>query len=149
MAATGPYSIRPVVLADFDVIYGFLNALEDTVFPRDVLYTLFQRNISDANTIYRVAEHAGAVVGYISCHGQYLLHHAGLVGEIQELFVRADMRGEGIGRLLIDEMIASARAMNMVQLEVTTHLSRLDTHRFYHQQGFDDTHKKFVYPLTV
>lgn len=149
MGAVASYSVRPAVLADFDVVYGFLNTLEDRVFPRDVLYALFQRNISDKHTIYRVAELAGDVVGYISCHGQYLLHHAGLVGEIQELFVRADMRGEGIGRLLVDDVKISARVMNMVQLEVTAHLRRLDTHRFYEQQGFDQTHKKFVYPLTV
>lgn len=142
-------TVRPATLADFNVIYGFVNALEDTVFPKDILYNIFQKNIAAENTIYLVAEQQNEVIGYISCHGQYLLHHAGLVGEIQELFVNPDRRGEGIGKLLMDAVKAMARQKGMIQLEVTANAARLSTHRFYEREHFKLTHKKFVCPLIV
>ena len=142
------YDVRSAALADFESIYGFVNALEEIVFERDTLYHIFQKNIASDLNIYLVAyDQSNRPVGYISCHGQYLLHHAGLVGEIQELFVQPDKRGEGIGRLLVDAVKQRARDMGMLQLEVTANIKRVDTHRFYEQQGFDHTHKKFVYPL--
>ncbi len=148
MSDPATYHIRSATVMDFDVIYGFVNALEETVFERDILYNIFQKNIASGLNIYLIAadqDHAPA--GYISCHGQYLLHHAGLVGEIQELFVRPDKRGEGIGRLLVEAVKDRALHMGMVQLEVTANAKRLATHRFYEQQGFAHTHKKFVYPI--
>jgi len=142
------YTVRPVTPADFESVYSFVNALEETLFERDIVYSIFQRNIVSNLNIYLIAFGPNhEPVGYISCHGQYLLHHAGLVGEIQELFVSPDKRGEGIGRLLVDAVKDRARHMGMVQLEVTANIKRLATHRFYEQQGFDQTHRKFVYPL--
>jgi len=148
MSASDTYYVRPAALTDFEAIYGFVNILEDTVFEKDVLYSIFKGNIVMDLNVYLVACGANhEVVGYVSCHGQYLLHHAGLVGEIQELFVSADKRGEGIGRLLVDSVKDRARHMGMVQLEVTANVKRLATHSFYEQQGFAQTHKKFVYPF--
>ncbi len=116
MSDPATYHIRSATVMDFDIIYGFVNALEETVFERDILYNIFQKNIASGLNIYLIAadqDHAPA--GYISCHGQYLLHHAGLVGEIQELFVRPDKRGEGIGRLLVEAVKDRALHMGMVQ----------------------------------
>jgi PhnO protein len=148
MSDPATYHIRSATIADFDTIYGFVNALEETIFERDILYDIFQKNIASSLNIYLIASDLKhQPVGYISCHGQYLLHHAGLVGEIQELFVSPDKRGEGIGRLLVGAVKDRARHMGMVQLEVTANIKRVATHRFYEQQGFDQTHRKFVYPL--
>jgi PhnO protein len=144
------YRVRPATLADFGIVHDFVNALEKTVFEKETLYSIFQKNIASDLNIYLVAfKDDQEPVGYISCHGQYLLHHAGLVGEIQELFVQPDKRGEGVGRLLVDAVKQRARQKGMMQLEVTANIKRATAHRFYEQQGFDQTHKKFVYPLIV
>ena len=83
-------------------------------------------------------------VGYASVHAQWLLHHCGKVGEIQEMFVIADYRSKGVGSLLIQELMNVAERENFKILEVTANKKRLDTHRFYQRKGLEPTHFKFV-----
>lgn len=139
--------IRNARTTDFAVIYNFINQLEDTVFPEQVQRAIFEASIASTQNVCLVAEHDNEVVAYISCHGQYLMHHGGLVGEIQELFVRGDKRGAGLGSYLVEELKKIAHEKGMIQLEVTANNSRTTTHSFYQRENFRLTHKKFVHPL--
>jgi PhnO protein len=78
--------IRKAILNDVESIYKFICALENTVFDFDLFVTLFNENLKNKKNLYFVAEeiNQSKIVGYISCHGQTLLHHLGLVYEIQE-----------------------------------------------------------------
>lgn len=96
---------------------------------------------------YLVAEQLGTVVGFVSCHVQALLHHVGKVGEIQELFVRADYRNQHIGQQLVAALTRLAVQENFVNLEVTTNQKRADTIRFYERELFQRTHFKLVKPI--
>ena len=96
---------------------------------------------------YLVAEWAGVVVGFISCHVQHLLHHTGKVGEIQELYVLPDYRNRHIGHQLMTTLDALAIREGFVNLEVTTNQKRIDTVRFYEREHFSGTHLKLVKPL--
>ena len=136
--------IREAIPQDFPVIYNFVNELEGEVFDKEKQRLLFDINIQQAHYCYRVAVVNGEVVGYISCHTQVLLHHGGRVGEIQELFVDADKRGYGVGKLLVNEVKMWAHKNEVLQLEVTANNMRHQTHQFYTRQGFVHTHKKFV-----
>ena len=71
-------------------------ALEENDFEYAVFENIFTRNISHPENVYLVAEMDGIISGYISCHGQYLLHHGGLVFEIQELYVKQEFRNAGL-----------------------------------------------------
>ena len=51
----------------------------------------------------RVAVQSGTVVGFSS----YVISDAP-TWEVEDLFVRPDLMGQGIGRRLVDEMVASA-----------------------------------------
>lgn len=93
---------------------------------------------------YLVADMAGTVVGFVSCHVQYLLHHCGKVGEIQELFVRPDHRNQRIGHQLVAALNQLAIQHGFIHLEVTTNQKRTDTVRFYERESFHRTHIKLV-----
>jgi GNAT superfamily N-acetyltransferase len=56
--------------------------------------------------------------------------------------VRADsaLRGQGIGTKLMEHAIEMARAKGCVLMQLTTHKSRTDAHRFYHRLGFVAEH---------
>lgn len=95
---------------------------------------------------YLVAERDDTVVGFVSCHVQYLLHHTGKVGEIQELYVKPDLRNQRIGSRLLAALDALAHREDFVQLEVTTNQTRTDTVRFYEREHFSCTHFKLVKP---
>ena len=140
--------IRKAESGDFEIIYEFICALEDIQFDKTILKNLFSRNINDENNIYIVAVHKDQTGGYLSCHGQYLLHHGGFIGEIQEMFVLPEKRNMGLGKRLFHELRRVAKQKEMLQLEVTAHHMRREAHQFYLKEGFVLTHKKFVSTLT-
>jgi PhnO protein len=104
-------------------------------------------NIINPNIIYLVAFQNDRMVGFISCHTQKLLHHCGIVGEIQELYVDKDYRNMGFGRLLILEIIKIAKMNDFKSLEVTSNIMRTENVRIYKQYGFQSTHNKFTMNL--
>lgn len=142
-----PYSdvtIRPVRLNDGDSIYGFLCELEDELLDSALFQSIFERNLQNPLIFYLVAEVAGQAVGFVSCHVQYLLHHVGKVGEIQELFVKTAYRNQQIGHKLINAIDMLAAQEGFVNLEVTTNQKRTATVRFYEREAFHCTHFKLV-----
>jgi PhnO protein len=141
------YHIRIAAAADVKGIYQCICLLEATDFNYTLFETIYNRNIADASIIYLVAASAeDAIIGFISCHTQYLLHHCAKVAEIQELYVHEQYRGQGIGRHLVNEI--QIRLQQCATVEVTAQNKRTATHVFYEQLGFKPTHKKFVKPLT-
>ncbi|WP_018621700.1 GNAT family N-acetyltransferase [Spirosoma luteum] len=139
--------IRRATAADADFVYAFICALEDTTIDPGRFQAIYQLNINFPPVHYFVAEQAGEVIGFISCHTQHLLHHGGKVGEIQEFFVRPDRRGKGIGRQLLAAVMALATEKKFVNLEVTTNQKRQDTIRFYERASFLLSHYKLVKPI--
>ncbi|MCY7357188.1 MAG: GNAT family N-acetyltransferase [Rudanella sp.] len=137
-------NIRPATADDYQTIYSFLCDLEEMVLDNTAFRAIFRRNLTDSCVRYRVAEQNGEVVGFVSCHIQYLLHHTGRVGEIQELYVRPENRNQRIGHQLVAYLENMARSEGFVNLEVTTNQRRTDTIRFYEQTGFRLSHRKLM-----
>lgn len=137
-------TIRPTSLTDGPTIYAFLCELENQPLDRSAFDAIFTRNLNTQTVYYRVAELAGEVIGFVSCHVQYLLHHTGLVGEIQELYVRPDCRNLQIGRQLLTALEAELIPAGLASLEVTTNQQRADAIRFYKSLAFRPTHVKLV-----
>lgn len=137
-------TVRTARLVDGPTVYDFLCDLENQQLERSAFDTVFARNLATPTIFYRVAEQAGAVVGFVSCHLQYLLHHTGPVGEIQELYVRPDYRNQQIGRQLMSALEADLAPVGLVSLEVTTNQQRTSALRFYESSGFRPTHFKLV-----
>jgi len=137
-------SIRQANREDVSPIYHFINELEETVFDETAFAAHYYYNLQQPTIHYLVAEDAGKAIGFISCHGQTLLHHNGLVYEIQELFVNKDCRSKGVGALLIKALEEKLAAEDYELLEVASNIRRKDTHRFYLANSFRQTHYKFT-----
>jgi len=75
-------------------------------------------------------------VGLIAMHWTAMLHHSKPVARITALVVRADARGKGVGRILVDAGAALARQAGCGLLELTTALHRTDAQAFYRDLGF-------------
>jgi len=140
-------TIRPACPTDLDSVYQFLCELEDEVLDKMAFRAVYEQNLGNPQIHYLIAELAAELVGFVSCHVQPLLHHVGKVGEIQELFVKASYRNQGIGHLLVDALERLAQQEGFVNLEVTTNQKRLDTVRFYERELFRRTHIKLVKPI--
>lgn len=140
-------TIRLANAADFAAVYDFVNRLEGEVMDQSSQQLLYLKNVMHPEVIYLLAAADGRSVGFLSCHIQDLLHHGGKIGEIQEMYVDADFRGLGVGQQLVKKIKQIAKSRGVLQLEVTSRLSRTDAHRFYEREGFDFSHKKFLYKL--
>jgi len=136
--------IRPARIEDCKQIYGFVCELEQCDFDYPIFESLYMRNLNNPENIYLCAEMNGLISGYISCHGQFLLHHGGRVFEIQELYVAPESRRNGVGRLLVQNLESALRLLSYQSLEVTANKKREKTHDFYLKMGFQFTHLKFT-----
>lgn len=144
--SSGSLTIRSATVDDQDVVYEFLCELEDETLDRTGFNSCFDQNLANPMVHYLIAELPApdGPVGFVSCHVQYLLHHTGKVGEIQELFVKPAYRSQQIGRQLVNALIALAYQEELVNLEVTTNQKRNDAIRFYEREEFIATHLKLV-----
>ncbi len=143
----GILQIRTAEWKDMPTVYAFLCELEEEPLDLTAFAFIFQHNLASPSIHYLVAEHADEVIGFVSCHVQYLLHHCGKVGEIQELFVKPQHRNQQVGQRLIAALNNLALREGFVNLEVTTNQKRQDTIRFYERESFQRTHVKLVKPI--
>ena len=136
--------IREVENGDLDFVYKALCELENEELDFEVFKEIFYENISNPKNLYLIAENESEGVGFISFHTQNLLHHCGLVGEIQEFFIHKDHRGKGIGRQLIEKIMQFSDLNNLKSIEVTTNKRRVENVLIYENLGFGLTHNKFT-----
>lgn len=62
---------------------------------------------------------------------------------IEAVRIRADRRGGGLGRTLMERAVARARARGCAIVQLTSNKSRADAHRFYSTLGFTRSHEGF------
>jgi PhnO protein len=136
--------IREVQKQDLDFVYEAICELENEVLDFEVFKEIFNENISNPDNLYLIAENKNEGLGFISFHTQKLLHHCGLVGEIQEFFIHQKHRGQGVGKQLIEKIMNYANQNNLKSIEVTTNKRRVENVLIYENLGFGLTHNKFT-----
>ncbi|WVX50093.1 hypothetical protein ROLI_031890 [Roseobacter fucihabitans] len=63
--------------------------------------------------------------------------------QIESVRVASELRGQGIGQLMIEDAVARARTGGCSLIQLTMHKSRTDTARFYEGLGFTPSHFGF------
>ncbi len=142
-------NIRKTNSEDLNTIYDFICNLENEVFDYQIFEDIFEDNLQNKSYVYYVAESNDKVIGFISFHTQKLLHHCGVVGEIQEFYIEPNFRNQGIGKLLIEEVKTYAKTNNLKSIEVTSNKLRTENIQVYEHFGFNLTHNKFTINTTI
>lgn len=96
----------------------------------------------DPNSELLVAELGGVIVG--TCHLTiltYLGHQGRKVAQIESVRIKKELRGQGWGKRMMEWVLARARERQCHRVQLTTHKSRKDAHRFYESLGFAVTHE--------
>jgi len=138
-------SIRTAKKNDMLTVYEQICDLENKILKMNDFRKTFNINVSNKNIIYLVAEvNKKEIIGFISCHIQKLLHHENDVAEIQELYVNRKHRQQGVGKLLINQVLEKLKFKNIESFEVTAQNKRKKTHDFYSNVGFKQSHLKFT-----
>jgi GNAT superfamily N-acetyltransferase len=91
-----------------------------------------------------VADLDGEVVGVcqviVFAHFQ---HTGARCGELESVHVRSDLRSQGIGTALIKAAEEFAKQQGCYRVQLTSRNVRLDAHRFYLTNGFEQTSQGF------
>lgn len=108
----------------------------------------FRKIATSANETLYVAELDGEVVGTFQTMVTTTMTARGASSLIVEAVqTRADMRGRGIGAVMINFAIDKARADGMRLVQLTSNAVRTDAHRFYERLGFTPSHIGFKLKL--
>jgi GNAT superfamily N-acetyltransferase len=91
-----------------------------------------------------VADLNGEVVGVCQVMVfPHFQHTGGWCAELESVHVRADLRGQGIGTLLLAGAESLARERGCYRVQLTSRSVRSDAHRFYETNGFEQTSQGF------
>jgi len=104
-------------------------------------YKAFEAIAKDANHELLVAEVDGEVIG--SLHLMFLpsiSYQGGTRAQVESVRVIHRLRGQGIGAKMMKWAIERARQRGCHLMQLTSHQSRTDAHRFYEKLGFVKSH---------
>src|SRR5215208_6947684 len=104
-------------------------------------YSAFEQIESDPNHELIVAELNGEVIGTL--HLMFLpsvSFQGGLRAQIESVRVDKRFQSQGIGSEMMKWAMDRARQRGAHAVQLTTHKSRLDAHRFYERLGFKGSH---------
>ena len=104
-------------------------------------YAAFEQIDHDSNHELIVAELNWEVIGTL--HLMFLpslSYQGGLRAQVESVRVRKPYQGKGIGSDMMQWAIEHARERGAHLVQLTTHKSREDAHRFYERLGFKGTH---------
>ena len=104
-------------------------------------YTAFEAIHCEANHELIVAERKGEVIGTL--HLMFLpsiSFQGGWRAQIESVRVDNSQRGQGLGTEMIQWTIERARRRGAHVVQLMTHRSREEAHRFYERLGFKGTH---------
>jgi GNAT superfamily N-acetyltransferase len=125
-----------VLLADDPLGVG----REDPTDPTPYL-AAFDRIDADPRNLLAVAELDGAVRGCLQTTFIPGLSNRGAeFALIQAVRVDASLRGQGVGQAFMLWAMDQARARGCATMELFTHQTRTDAHRFYDRLGFAASH---------
>jgi GNAT superfamily N-acetyltransferase len=104
-------------------------------------FKAFEAIDHDPNHELIVAEMDGEVIGTL--HLMFLpsiSYQGGLRAQVESVRVDGKYRGRGIGGEMMGWVIERARRRAAHLIQLTTHKSREDAHRFYERLGFKGSH---------
>ena len=99
---------------------------------------------ADPNYRLIIAERDGAVVGTLQITIVLGLTRRGMKrGLLEDVHIRADQRGTGLGTTMVSWAIEQCRQAGCGMVQLTSNKVRTDAHRFYVKLGFAQSHEGF------
>ncbi len=110
---------------------GYNDFYEATVAEAITLSTIQRLLDSTSNVIGRVAERDGVVMGFANAVLHDSTWETAPICYLEDLFVDANARGAGVGRALIEDLIALARARGWSRVYWHTRAGNATARRLY------------------
>lgn len=124
---------------DLDEVFALMNELEDGTLEKNMFTKQFQRCMEDKNVYIYLYKEDG-VKACITLYVHYYLHHRCITGEIGELIVKNEYRGQKIGQQLLDYVEEMGKKLQLEEISLSSGMKRVDAHRFYQRNGYIKDH---------
>jgi len=135
--------IRPATAEDGFGLSELLGILGYPCPPEEATQRVLDLH-EDGNQTLLVADAQGGPLGMIACDISYYLPLGAPTCRITAVAVGIGAQRRGVGRLLLREAEALARANSAVRIEFTSAEHRHDAHAFYRACGYVDGALRFV-----
>lgn len=129
--------LRPATAADAPGIAALFTDEGYPAGPSDIVDRL-ERFGAPASRVV-VAEHDGAILGFIAVHGMARFEHDDSILRILALVVDAGARERGVGRALMAEAERIGRELGAAFVELTAGHHRPEARHLYESLGYDST----------
>ncbi|MEV8628435.1 GNAT family N-acetyltransferase [Streptomyces sp. NPDC051079] len=145
--------LRPATRADLPAVLALLADEDRVVDPASMPVTAaYERAFADIEADPRnevlVLVDGALVVGCLQATYIPGLGRGGAERAlIEAVRIRADRRGGGLGRELMERAVARARARGCALVQLTSNKDRMAAHRFYASLGFARSHDGFKLSL--
>ena len=130
-------SLRPASAADAPEIAALFTDEGYPAGPSDIRNRLTHFDSSHSQVV--VAEHEGAILGFIAVHAMPRFEHDDWILRILALVVDAGARERGVGRALMAEAERIGREVGAAFVELTAGHHRPDARHLYESLGYDST----------
>ena len=130
-------TLRPAVASDAEAIATLFTDEGYPAGPSDIVERLHRYSSEHSRVI--VAEHEGALLGFVALHALPRFEHDDRILRIMALVVDAGARERGVGRRLMAEAERVAAELDAAFIEVTAGHHRPDARRLYESLGYDAT----------
>lgn len=128
-------TIRPATAADADAIASLFTDEGYPAGPSDIVERLTR--FASPHSQVLVAEHEGAVLGFIAIHAMPRFEHDDRIVRILALVVDAGARERGVGRTLMAEAERIGAELGAAFIEITAGHHRPEARRLYESAGYD------------
>ena len=128
-------TLRPAEAGDAEAIANLFTDEGYPAGPSDIVVRLERFVSPDARVV--VAEHEGALLGFIAFHALPRFEHDDWIIRVLALVVDAGARERGVGRTLMAEAERVGVALGAAFIEVTAGHHRPEARHLYESIGYD------------
>ena len=138
--------IRKADLNDLETVYALSNLLENTILDKDGFTAAYEDAIRN-DIVYLLEK--DEVIGYIHFRISQQLCRASRIMEILELVIKEEYRDKRYGKLLLDQAERYAGENQIGLIEVLSSNWRKKAHRFYENNGYENTGYRFFKRIEI
>jgi diamine N-acetyltransferase len=136
-------NFRPASIADLDLLLQFVREyyeFDHHSFDEELIRSLLTAIIQDKSCGYIwLIEAVGEAIGYVFLAiGSYSLEYGGRDASIDEIYLRENYRGQGIGSQTIEFLKATCATLGVKALHLEVDRQNTNAQGFYRRVGFID-----------
>jgi ribosomal protein S18 acetylase RimI-like enzyme len=143
---SGVPALRAALPEDVDQIVPLLDQLGYPTSAADVRTRLARLDADPGGSVL-VAVEGGDLVGLATTHLRSNLQREGPTCRLTALVVDASARGQGVGRELLEAVVADAERQGCERVEVTLRPERQAAEALYRSAGFEERPLRLIRPL--